>query len=55
MQDRNDKSGKLYRFKEQIKGQFSAKYFANAGGEFNGSWWHIDAKTDLSRVYELLA
>lgn len=55
MQDRNDKSGKLYRFREQIKGQFSAKYFANAGGEFNGSWWHIDAKTDLSRVYELLA
>lgn len=55
MQDSNGKSGSLYRMKDQIKGQFAAKYFADAGGEFNGSWWHVDAKTELSRIYELLA
>jgi len=55
MQDSNGKSGVLYRMKDQIRGQFAAKYFADAGGEFNGSWWHVDAKTELSRIYELLA
>lgn len=55
MQDSNGKSGSLYRMKDQIKGQFAAKYFADAGGEFNGSWWYVDAKTELSRIYELLA
>lgn len=54
-QDRDGKNGKLYRMREQLKGQFKAEYFADAGGEFNGSWWHVDAKTDLARIYELLA
>ena len=55
MQDRNGKQGKLDRMKDQIKGQFDAKYFADAGGEFNGSWWHVPATTDLARIYELLS
>jgi hypothetical protein len=55
MQDRDGKQGRIFRMKDQLKGQFKAEYFADAGGEFTGSWWHVPATADLARIYELLA
>lgn len=54
-QDKKGFNGRLRIMKEMLKGQFSAKFFQNAGGEFNGAWWYVDSKKDLTRIYELLA
>lgn len=55
LQSQDAGGGKLRTMKEQVKGQFKAEYFKDAGGEFYGSWWHMDSKIDLSRVFDLLS
>lgn len=54
-QDRDGKNGKLYRVKDILKARYGAAFFQDAGGDFDGAWWHIPATTDLAKVYELMA
>lgn len=55
-QDSDGKSGRLYRMKEQLKGQFGAKFASKIGGEFgDGAWWHVESSKDLAKIYELLS
>ena len=54
-QDRDGKNGALYRVKDILKARYGAAFFQDAGGDFNGAWWHIPSTTDLAKVYELMA
>ncbi len=54
-QDKYGKSGKLFIVKDILKARYGASYFADAGGDFNGSWWHLPSTVDLADVYKLMA
>jgi hypothetical protein len=54
-QDRNGKSGVLYRTKDILKARYGAQFFSDAGEAFEGAWWHVPSSTDLKAIYELIA
>lgn len=54
-QDKDGKNGKLYKVKEIIKARYGAQFFQDAGGDFNGAWWHVPVTTDLTELYKLMA
>lgn len=54
-QDENGKSGKLAKTKETLKVKFGAKFFMDAGGDFDGAWWHVPIETDLAEVFKIVA
>jgi len=54
-QDRNGKSGVLYRTKDILKARYGAQFFLDAGEAFEGAWWHVPSSTDLKAIYELIA
>lgn len=54
-QDKNGKSGVLFRTKDILKARYGAKFFSDAGGAFEGAWWHMPSTVDLKSIYELVA
>jgi polyhydroxyalkanoate synthesis regulator phasin len=54
-QDRNGKSGVLFRTKDILKARYGAQFFSDAGEAFKGAWWHMPSSTDLKVIYELIA
>ncbi len=54
-QDRNGKSGALFRTKDILKARYGAQFFSDAGEAFKGAWWHVPSATDLKAIYELIA
>ena len=54
-QDRNGKSGVLFRTKDILKARYGAQFFSDAGEAFGGAWWHVPSSTDLKAIYELIA
>jgi len=54
-QDKNGKNGAIFKAKEMLKARFGAKFFSDAGGEFNGAWWHVPITADLAEIYELIS
>lgn len=54
-QDRDGKSGVLYRTKDILKARYGAQFFSDAGEAFGGAWWHVPSSTDLKAIYELIA
>jgi hypothetical protein len=54
-QDRAGFSGKIYKIKDILKIRYKAQFFKDAGGAFNGAWWHVPSDVDLSEIYKLIA
>lgn len=54
-QDKNGKNGAIFKAKEMLKARFGAKFFSDAGGEFNGAWWHVPITADLKEIFELIS
>ena len=52
--DNNGFNGKLYPVKDTIKIRYKAQFFKDAGGEFNGAWWHVSSTVDLSEFFKLI-
>ncbi len=55
IQDKYGKSGKLFRVKEILKARYGASFFQDAGGDFDGAWWHVAITIDLADVYKIMA
>ncbi len=55
IQDKYGKSGKLFRVKEILKARYGASFFQDAGGDFDGAWWHVAVTVDLAEVYKIMA
>ena len=53
-QDKSGKSGVLFRTKDILKERYGAQFFSDAGGAFEGAWWHVPSTVDLKSIYELL-
>ena len=54
-QDRNGFNGVLRRVSPMMKTRWSAQFFSETGGDFNGAWWYVPISTDLAEVYKLMA
>ena len=54
-QDKNGFNGVLRRVSPMMKTRWTAQFFSETGGDFNGAWWYVPISTDLAEVYKLMA
>lgn len=54
MQDINGKSGSLYKHRQALKEQFNAKFCSDINDEFQGCWWVVSSKSNLTELANVL-
>ena len=54
LQDSDGYNGLLRPAKNELKSEFSAKFFQNSQGDYKGAWWYMSSDSDLELVIKAI-